>query len=228
MTDGTHNDASDTESLDVAPKRATGRRVAVVLAMIFVAAAVVFHADTFILELLGLGDLWFLFFMVGLPVAAVGACFLLVLFVVKLARWRNTRFWNALTYLALLACLYSAPIVPNVHAHVLGFSCWARFHIDIPAAAAWAEQFNPPTADPNGHSNLASWNAEVPVESLPPTIQSFVRAHGPRLYYDRPEKALVMFWGGGFGHWGVTIGRGVGSPSSVLGTDAYAWDREGG
>ena len=180
------------------------------------------------------------------PIALVAVVYLLYRVVLKLVRWRVTRFWTMLAYAALLLCLFVAPIFVPREAHLRGFYFWAKSHVDIPSTVAWAEQFQVPPDCPKqeGHEYV-----NVPVESLPASIQSVFshtsyedRKYGPFFRYDKRTKSLALVWSAGHGGgWGITIGHDIvkrasspkcvdwqdmGYPQKPINDDAYMWWRE--
>jgi hypothetical protein len=98
-----------------------------------------------------------------------------------------------------------------------GFDEWSRTHVNVPAIEAWADGLHLP---PDTEVPTSAWSPEI--RQLQP---EFVMAfdHG----------AVDLCWGGGFGHWGLTVtqpGRpttqpsyhGVGTPT-LWNTNVMVW-----
>jgi hypothetical protein len=96
-----------------------------------------------------------------------------------------------------VALVVAAPMLslktcePGAVTYLRGFEHWARANVELAAIRNWQATLRPPFG-------------EIAESQWPPCI---VRLHPVYVYVDPAEKSTTLTWGGGFGHWGIVVGR---------------------
>lgn len=168
----------------------------------------------------------FFSFCIGFPLGALSAAYLVSRFIYALCTRTLAGFWSEATAVALLFVLLGAPIVPGCQPRLAGYYLRVKTIGDIPAILAWADSYTasaPPETQPDYESET------IPEEALPDAV----RKMGTRAHFHPSDRTITISNGGALvGHWGLTVGHGVGlAQPKLLGTgwivisdDAYVWD----
>jgi hypothetical protein len=150
---------------------------------------------------------------VALPAVILGYLVWVVVTWRRSGRWRRVARVVLGLSMTLGAVSYTASGDTGMDHYVRGFEDWSRSHVNVPAIQTWAGLLQLPP------------NTDVPPSSWPPEVQrlqpEYVRtlAHG----------SVDLWWGGGFGHWGLTIdqpGQTTTQPSGHATGRVCSWNRD--
>lgn len=133
--------------------------------------------------------------------------------------------------LGVTAVVIVSPRSSPPSAFEAGFAAWARKHVDAKAIRVWmaAENHKLSTTPPRPQDI----NPDIDAKEWPPAIRQL------RSAYNQPEFVLLfpgeceIWYGGGFGHWGITVEESAGPNALDLGASprgamrfapgCYAW-----
>ena len=92
----------------------------------------------------------------------------------------------------------SMPLWPDAPPHTYGFRDWIRSKADIPAIRTWLRTLDKEDHDIHGD--------RIPLDQQPESLKVLNSHRAPLLANENGKPEVRITWGGGFFHWGVTIG----------------------
>ncbi len=181
----------------------------------------------------------------ALPLAALSLLYLIIRAVWAIPTRRDysesePRFWSPLAAVALLLLLWGMPTMPGYLTRLFGYYLRVQTIGDVPAILAWADRYATSTTAPStepadGQGRIMTGQERIMMgewETVPYSdMPSAVKRMGSRVEFRRRDRAVMVGNGGGLtGHWGLTVGRGIGQDGGgtrwAIDQDGYVWDSE--
>jgi len=154
----------------------------------------------------------------GLALLGIGSMIGLIVWCIDHV-WRSRAYVRAvvvstvmfvLAAAVLWACVATAK--PGPVSFLEGFRVWVKERVPLDEIRTWSRSINP---DP-------SWSGQIPEEQWPEVVRELrpeiVSVHGTGA-----DRELLLWWGGGFMHWGLAVGDDKNGRAELRSRDPSEW-----